>query len=50
LQANNILASEQSGFRKGMCTENASFKLTDIVLKSINKKMHVGGIFSDLPA
>jgi hypothetical protein len=29
-------------------TENAAFKLTDSVLKSINQKMHVGGIFCDL--
>jgi hypothetical protein len=27
--------------------ENASFKLTDIVFKSINQKMHVSGIYCD---
>jgi hypothetical protein len=31
-----------------MSTEDAAFKLTDNVLKSINQKMHVGGIFCDL--
>jgi hypothetical protein len=44
LQANNILVPEQFGFRKGT-TENATFKLTDSVLKSLNQKMHAGGVF-----
>jgi hypothetical protein len=49
LQTNNILlVPEQYGFRKGILTENAAIKLTDSVLKSINKKMHVIGIFCDL--
>jgi hypothetical protein len=48
LQTNNILVPEQFGFRKGISTENAAFKLTDGVLKSLNQKMHVGGIFCDL--
>jgi hypothetical protein len=48
LQTNNILVPEQFGFRKGISTENAAFKLTDSVLKSLNQKMHVGGIFCDL--
>jgi hypothetical protein len=49
LQTNNILVPEQFGFRKGISTENAAFKLTDNVLKSVNKKkMHVDGIFCDL--
>jgi hypothetical protein len=47
-KANNILVSEQFGFRKGISTENAAFKLTDCILKSLNQKMHVGGIFCDL--
>jgi hypothetical protein len=39
LQTNNILlVPEQFGFRKGMSTESAAIKLTDSVLKSINKK------------
>jgi hypothetical protein len=29
LQTNNILVPEQFGFRKGITTENAAFKLTD---------------------
>jgi hypothetical protein len=42
LQTSNILAPEQFGFRKGIFTENAVIKLTDNVLKFINKEMHVG--------
>jgi hypothetical protein len=48
MHTNNILVPEQSGFRKGVSTEDAVFKLTDNVLRSINQKMHVGGIFCDL--
>jgi hypothetical protein len=48
MQTNNLLVPEQFGFRKSMSTEDAAFKLTDNVLKSINQKMHVGGIFCDL--
>jgi hypothetical protein len=44
LQTNNIQVPEQFGFRKGISSENAVFKLTDSVLKSINQKIHVGGI------
>jgi hypothetical protein len=31
-----------------MSTENAAFRLTDSVLKSINQKMYIGVIFCDL--
>jgi hypothetical protein len=47
MHTNNILVPEQFGFRKCLSTENAAFKLTDNVLKAINQKMHVGGIFCD---
>jgi hypothetical protein len=43
LQTNNILVPKQFDFRKVISTENATFKLTDSVLKSINHKMDVGG-------
>jgi hypothetical protein len=46
LQTENVLVPEQFGFRKGVSTENAAFKLTRTALKSI-KQMHVG-IFCDL--
>jgi hypothetical protein len=48
LKTNNILVPEQFGFRKGISTENAAFKLIDSVLKSLNQKLHVGEIFCDL--
>jgi hypothetical protein len=43
-----VLVLKQFGFRQGSSTENAAFKLTDSVFKSINQKMHVGGIFCGL--
>jgi hypothetical protein len=48
LQTNNTLVPEQFGLRKEISYKNAAFMLTDSVLKSINQKMHVGGIFCDL--
>ena len=45
---NSTLFPEQYSFRKGMFTEDAAFRLTDGVLKSLNQKLHVGGIFCDL--
>jgi hypothetical protein len=43
-----ILVPEQFGVRQGKSTDNAAFKLTSGALKSVNQKMHVGGIFSYL--
>jgi len=48
LCTNNILVTEQCDFRKGISTEDAAFKLTDSVYKSINQKINFGGIFCDL--
>jgi hypothetical protein len=48
LHTNNIPVPEQHGFRKGISTENAAFRLTDSVFKSPNQKIHVGGIFCDI--
>ena len=48
LYTNNILVPEQYAFRKVMSTEDAAFRLTDSVLKSLNQKLHVGGSFCDL--
>jgi hypothetical protein len=42
LHSQNILVSEQHGFRKGVSTENAAFSLTNSV------EVHVGGIFCGL--
>jgi hypothetical protein len=41
----NILVPEKFGIGEGVSTEDTAFKPTDDVLKSINQKMHVGGIF-----
>jgi hypothetical protein len=48
MHTNNTLVSEQFGFRQGSSTENAAFKLTNSILKSINQKIHASGIFCDL--
>jgi hypothetical protein len=49
LYTSNILVTELYGFRKVISTEDAAFRPTDSVLKSITQKMHVGEIFCDLP-
>jgi hypothetical protein len=43
------MVPEQHTFRKGMSSEDAAFRLPDSVLKSLNQKLHVGGMFCDLP-
>jgi len=48
LCTNNIQVTEQCGFRKWVSTEDAAFKPTDSVYKSLNQKINVGGIFCDL--
>jgi hypothetical protein len=48
IHTNNILITEQFVFRQSKSTDNAAFKLTNCVLKSINQKMRVGVIFCDL--
>jgi hypothetical protein len=48
MHINNILVTEWLDFRKGISTENVTFKLTDKVLKAINHKIHVGGIVCDV--
>jgi hypothetical protein len=45
----SILVTEQYGFRKGISTEGAAFRLTGIVFNSLYQKMHVRGIFCDTP-
>jgi hypothetical protein len=44
----NILSSEQYGFRKGLKTDNAIYKLTAEIQNAMNNKSTVGGIFCDL--
>jgi hypothetical protein len=48
LVSNNILVSEQYGFRDNVSTESAIFKLTDSVLKAWNNEEYVMGLFCDL--
>jgi len=45
LHINNLLVTERYGFRKGISTEDAAFRVTESVFKSINQRVHVGGIF-----
>ena len=49
INQNNILATEQYGFRNNSSTERASFKLiNEILLAALNDKLTVGGIFCGL--
>jgi hypothetical protein len=45
---NNILDNNQYGFRPNPSTEKTSFKLIQEILKAMNNKQLVGGIFCDL--
>ena len=45
LHSNNMLVTEQYGFRKGISTEDIALRLKDTVFKSIHQNLHVGGIF-----
>jgi hypothetical protein len=47
IESNNILTTEQFGFRPGASTGKASLRLIDEILKSLNNRMKVGGIFCD---
>jgi len=44
----NTLSTEQYGFRLGLRTDNATYKLTTEILNAMNNKLLVGGIFFDL--
>ena len=48
IQINNILVEEQFGFRTSSSTDKAVFKLIYEILKALNYKLMVGGIFCDL--
>jgi hypothetical protein len=48
IEANDILATEHFGFRPGASTEKASYRLAEVILKALNNRMMVGGIFCDL--
>jgi hypothetical protein len=44
----NILSIEQYGFRLGLRTDNATYKITTEILNAMNNKLLVGGNFYDL--
>ena len=44
----NTLSTEQYGFRLGLRTDDATYKLTTDILNAMNNKLLVGGIFYDL--
>jgi len=44
----NILSTEQYGFRLGLRTDSATYKLATEMLNAMNYKLLVGGIFCDL--
>ena len=41
----NILSNEQYGFRLGLRTDNATYKLTTEILNAMNNELLAGGIF-----
>jgi hypothetical protein len=45
MQIHNILVPEQFGFRSGMSTSNATYKLAETVSSALNKRKFVAGIF-----
>jgi hypothetical protein len=45
---NNILVKEQYGFRSNLSTGKATYKLLNEILKALNNRILVGGIFCDL--
>ena len=48
IKQNNILATEEFGFRNNSSTEKALFKLINKILLALNNKLTVGGIFCDI--
>jgi hypothetical protein len=48
IEANNIMAHEQFGFRAHLSTAKAAFSLINSILTAMNSKQIVGGIFCDL--
>jgi hypothetical protein len=48
LNTNNILATEQYGFRKDWSTDHAAYTLVNGILQVWNSTLQVAGIFCDL--
>jgi hypothetical protein len=48
IETHKILLPEQFGFRSGLSTEDAIYKLTNVILRAWNSKEYVTGIFCDI--
>jgi len=48
LYNNKLLEENQYGFRKGLSTDDAIFKLIQEILDTLNNKMKTGSVFCDL--
>ena len=48
LEKNNILYNNQYGLRSGYSTDTALIYVTENILKALNEKRHVAGVFMDL--
>jgi len=48
LYNNKLLVENQYGFRKGLSTDDAIFKLIKEILDTLNNKMKTGSVFCDL--
>jgi hypothetical protein len=48
LNTNKLLVGNRFGFRKGIATEDAIFKLINEILNALNNKKMAGSIFCDL--
>jgi len=46
--SNKLLVGNKFGFRKGIATEDAIFKLTNEILNALNNKTKAGSIFCHL--
>jgi hypothetical protein len=47
-ESHRILLPEQFGFRSGLSSEGAIYKLTNVILNAWNSKEYVTGIFCDI--
>lgn len=48
INTNEILRNEQFGFRQGHSTDQQLVRLTEIITKGFNEKMHTGVVFLDI--
>jgi exonuclease III len=48
IEMNKLTSPNQYGFQKGLSTEDAVFKLTNVILSAWNRREYVAGIFCDI--